>query len=78
MVVKLHHIYFPEDLVGGSVLDSNRQVTSVVETSKFRCLDGTSFNCASDGGLDNWLRFRLVKRERFASDTCSFLKSSYI
>lgn len=77
MVVKLHHIYFPEDLVGGSVLDSNWQVTSVVETSKFRSRNGTSFNCTSDRGLDNWLRFWLVKRERFASDTCSFLKSSF-
>ena len=61
VVVKLHNVDLPEDLVGGAVLNSNGQVTAVVEASEFRGRNGTGHNSAGLGSLDDGLGLGLVQ-----------------
>jgi len=61
VVVKLHDVDLPEDLVGGAVLDGDGQVTTVIEASEFRGRDGTGHHSAGLGSLDNGLGFGLVQ-----------------
>jgi len=50
VIVKLHHVDLPLDFVLGAVLDGDRQVTSIVETSEF-----AGDNWSALGGTSNRL-----------------------
>ena len=50
VIVKLHHVDLPLDFVLGSVLNGDRQVTSIVETSEF-----AGDNWSALGGTGNRL-----------------------
>ena len=58
MVVKLHHIHLPEDLVLGSVLNRNRQIASIVESTELRRGDWSGLDSASLGDQVLWLGHR--------------------
>ncbi len=74
MVVELLDLYFPENLVLGSVLDGNRKITSVVESSEFTGWNLSLVEGTSSWLLGHWLFFRLIKTHSFSSETLSFLQ----
>jgi len=55
MVVQLLDLNFPVDTVLRAMLDSNWEVTSVVETSELAGGDGSLVESACSGLLGNWL-----------------------
>jgi len=57
VVIELLDLYLPVDAVLWAVLNSNRQVTSVVETSEFTCWNVALVECSSNWLL--WCRFLL-------------------
>ena len=58
MVVKLLNFYFPVNFILGSMLNGNRQISPVVESSEF-----TGWNLSPPVGSSNWLlRSGLVLR----------------
>ena len=61
MVVQLHDIDLPENLVLGSVLNGDGEVTSVVEASELAVKNGTWLHGTSDGGHRHWLGDGLVE-----------------
>ena len=77
MVVQLHNIDFPENLVWWAMLDSNWQVTTIVETSKFRGDNGARVKSASAWLLGGWLSNGLHKRAVLATETLTLHKSGY-
>jgi len=74
MVVELHDVDLPEDLVLGSVLNCDGEVTSVVEASEFAVNNGTGLDSTSYGGNWHWLGDGFVKRKWLTTDTSSFLE----
>jgi len=76
MIVELHYINLPEDLVLGSVFNGDWKVTTVIETSEFAVKDWTGLACTGNWCLNNWLWFGLVKREWLTTNTLTLLKSS--
>ena len=50
MVVELGHINLPVDLILGSVLNSDGQISTVVESTEFTCGDDAIFLCSSSWG----------------------------
>jgi len=50
VVVQGHNVDLPEELVGGTVVNSNREISSVIETSEFR-----GWNWAASDGSSLWL-----------------------
>lgn len=57
VVIELLDLYLPVDAVLWAVLNSNRQITSVVETSEFTCWNVALVECSSNWLL--WCRFLL-------------------
>jgi hypothetical protein len=55
VVIELLDLYLPVDAVLWAVLNSNRQVTSVVETSELTRNDRAALGSSGYGLLDNWL-----------------------
>lgn len=59
MVIQLHHIDLPENFVWWSVLNSDRQIATVVETSKLAGNDSTGVKSTSlrflGGRHSSWL-----------------------
>lgn len=73
VIVQLHNIDLPENLVLGSVLNGDGKVTTVVETSEFGRQNCARLAGTSNGLLGNWLGNGFVKRESFSADTTTFL-----
>ena len=53
VVVKLHNINLPEDLIRWSMLNRNRQIPSIIKASKLRRHDRTSLSSTSAWLLNN-------------------------
>ena len=76
MVVERHDVNLPEELVGGTVVDGNGKISSVVETSEFRGWDGSSPGGAGLGLLNGSLLLWLGQRGVLSSKTSSLLESN--
>ena len=76
MVVKLVDLDLPGNFVGGSVLNLNGHVSSVVEAAEFGGDNLTLGNSISSGLLHGRLLFGLVERGAFASSALTFLEGS--
>ena len=76
MVVERHDVNLPEELVGGTVVDGDGKISSVVETSEFRGWDGSSPGGAGFGLGDGSLLLWLGQRGVLASKTSSLLESN--
>jgi hypothetical protein len=76
MVVKLHNVDLPEDSVLGSVLDGDREVSTVVEASELAGNDGAAVNGTSNGLLNDGLGNGFQKGSCLSTETFTFLKGS--
>ena len=76
MVVKLHHVHLPVDLVLGSVLNRDGQVTSVVETAELGRLDGSAGEGTGLGLLRNRSGLGLVQGSGLTTKSVSLFQNS--
>lgn len=76
MVIELHNVNLPEDAVLGSVLDSDGEVTTVVETSEFGRNDGTGVKSSGLGLLHFGDGLGFQKGSGLATNTGVALKGS--
>lgn len=67
MVVKLLYLDFPVDLQLGTVLDSNWEISSVIEATEFRRCYWSHVESASLWLLRNGLFLGLIKTNNFAA-----------
>lgn len=74
VVVKLLNFNFPVDLQLGAVLDSNREISSVVEATEFRRCNWSHIESSSLRFLRNGLFFGLIKTNNFATETLSLFQ----
>jgi hypothetical protein len=74
VVVQLGHVDLPVDFVLRSMLDSNGEVSAIVETAELAGSDHSAGNCACLGSLDlgSWLR--LVHAECLSARAFTFLQ----
>ena len=77
MVVQLHNVNFPEDPVLWTVLNSDRQVTTIVETSEFAAWNRSRLDGACFGLLCCWSRLRGQRRCAFAASSFTLQEGSY-
>ncbi len=77
MVVKLANLDFPGNFVGGSVLDLNGHISSVVEAAEFRWDNLALGDSISSGLLYGRLLLGLVERGALASRALTFLEDGY-
>jgi len=59
------------------MLDSNREISTIVETSEFTVNDCAGLAGTSNWCLNNWNWLRLVEGEWLAADTATLLKSLF-
>ena len=76
MVVELHNINLPEDPVLGSVLNGDREISTVVEASELRGDDSAAVNGTSNGLLNDGLGDGFQKGGCLSTETFTFLKGS--
>ena len=76
VVVKLLNLNFPVDLKLGTMLDSNRKISSVVEATEFRRCNWSHVESSSLRLLRNGLFFGLIKANNFAAETLSLFQGS--
>ena len=76
VVVKLLNLNFPVDLELGAVLDSNWEISSVVEATEFGRCNWSHIESSSLRFLRNGLFFGLIKTNNFATETLSLFQSS--
>jgi len=77
MVVELHDIDLPLDLVLRAVLNGDRQVTTVVEAAEFARHDGAALDSTSDGRRFNRLFLGLVEGRSFSSDALALFEGGF-
>ena len=77
MVVELHDIDFPEYSVLGSVLNGDREITTVVEASEFRGDNRAAVNGTSNGSLNDRFGNRFQKGSSFSTKALTFLKGRF-
>ncbi len=78
MVVKLANLDFPGNFVGGSVLNLNGHVSSVVEAAELGGCNLTLGDGISFGLLHGRLLHGLVERGAFSSSALTFLEGRFI
>ena len=59
MIVKGHNVDLPEEFVLRAMVDGDREITSIVETTELRGWNGTSIRSACSWLLYAWLFFWL-------------------
>lgn len=77
MVVELHNVNFPKDPVLWSMLNCDRQVATVVETSEFAAWNSSWLHGACFGLLCCWSRFGGQRRGAFAASSFTLQEGSY-
>ena len=77
MVVKLGYINFPVDPVLGSVLNSDREISAVVESAEFTGRDLTWLKCTGSRGRHCRFFEGLSQTVGFASLSIAFLQSLF-
>jgi len=76
MIVKLLNLDFPVDLQLGTVLDSNWEISSVIEATEFRRRYWSHVESASLWLLRSGLFLGLIKTNNFAAETLSLFQCS--
>ena len=76
MVVQLVHFDFPGNSVGRTVLNSNGEISSVVEAAELGGRNGSTLGCTSSGLLDGGHLLGLVLGEAAAAGTLTSLSES--
>lgn len=76
MVVQLVHFDFPGNSVGRTVLDSNGEISPVVEAAELRGRNGSTFSCTGSGLLNGGHLLGLVLGEAVAAGTLAFSSES--
>jgi hypothetical protein len=77
VVIQLHDIDLPENLVGWAVLNRNGKITSVIETSEFRGHNRARSKCTSHRSLGHRLILGLQQRAVLTSNALASLESGY-
>ena len=77
MVVQLRDLHLPVDLVLGAVLNSDGEVSSIIEPSELTGGNSSLFECTGLWLLRKGLILGLVKTGGLASETFSFLEDGY-
>ncbi len=77
MIIQRGYISFPMDTILRTMLDSYRQVSSVIIASKLRCWDLSMIKCSCHRFLWKRLVFCLHQTSRSTSNTFSFLNSAF-
>jgi hypothetical protein len=75
MVVELLDLNFPVNSVLRTMLNGNREISTVVETTELTCRNGTIIESSSLGLLRCRLVLRLKETDCAATETLSLLQS---
>jgi hypothetical protein len=78
VVVELLNLNLPIDTVLGSVFNSNRKISTIVESAEFRCRNVSLIESTSSGLLGCRLLLGLEKTNSATTETLSFLEGCYI
>ena len=73
MVVKFVHLNLPCNLVGRTMLNLNRQISTIIEAAELGRSDLSLLDSASSGGKNSRLSHWFVKRAGVSSATFAFL-----